>query len=156
MGDPVLNFSHLGAVVERHHNMLRSLGLLKPTPEPSRPAWHFTAGVQKTADEFDDIVSGNGYFGNCSNCGKAVRDIPESSFRDDKLYQLTPEEDAPDPEMHGSPVNLCGSCYVDSDMHEMAHRMPKMFGWHYPGAKVGSCPECDQHAMDEADEDLLP
>ena len=156
----------IGDLLEHHNNILRGLKL---APAPAlRPVRRNELGdmansgltsynsLKKKADEFDDIIKGNNYAGTCSNCGKAVRDIPESSFRDDKLYQLTPEDDAPDPEMHGSPVNLCGSCYVDSDMHEMAHRMPKMFGWHYPGAKTGSCPECDRHAMNEADEDLRP
>lgn len=156
----------IGSLLEHHNNVVRGLALA-PAPE-MRPVRNNELGgmvnsgltshnsVQKRADAFDDIIRGNGYTGTCANCGKAVRDMPESSFRDDKLYQLTPEDDAPDPSMHGDPVNLCGNCYVDADMHSMAHRMPKMFGWHYPGAKPGSCPECDAHLMDQADEDLQP
>jgi len=128
---------------------MKNMRYIKPGYDDSM---HYLNSFLKTADEFDDIIQGNSYSGNCSNCGKAVRHLPESGFRDDKLYHLTPEDDNSD--THGAPVPLCGECYVDPDMHEKAHRMPKMLGWHNKGSQVGKCPECDSEAMDEADEDL--
>lgn len=52
-GAPVAAFTKLGPLVERHHNVLRSVGLMALPPRRKRPAWHFTAAFQDLMDQAD-------------------------------------------------------------------------------------------------------
>lgn len=146
--DHVAKFGTLAQLVRRHGDILKALKIKSSGTRPRMSA------VEKTADEFDNIIRGNNYVGSCDMCGKAVRDIPESSFRDDKLYQVEPRDEAPG--LHGGPINLCGACSVDPDVTYNIRRNYRSFGWHHPGAKIGECSDCDREAMEDADEDLRP
>lgn len=156
---PVANFTEIGPLIERHHNMLRSVGLMALPPKDPRPDWHFTAGVSKQADEFDDIISGAGSAGPCWSCGKATYNYPEgkSIQRDSSVPVSAHEETGGD--MHGPDINLCGDCAGDSDNYHMAvthgSRGPGRI-WHYNDQSVPGCPGCGSHLMDQADEDLRP
>lgn len=142
--DHIAMFGTVPQLLQRHNDLLK---VLKISPKGS--------GTMKTSsDGFDEIIRANDYSGSCDMCGKAVRDIPESSFRDDKLYEVEPEDEAPG--MHGKPVRLCGTCSVDSDVIHNIRKNPKSFGWHHDGAEVGKCQDCDRSIMEEADEDLRP
>lgn len=145
-GDPsaVARFENLSELLNHHRRTLEKLNIIKSKK----------ASMEKQADEFDDIIRGNNYSGNCEMCGKAVRNIPESSFRDDKLYHVFPEDEAPG--MHGKPISLCGECTQNPDVIHNIQKNPKSFGWHHDGAKIGDCPDCDRSMMESADDDLLP
>lgn len=154
MRDPVVNFTNVGSVIERHHNMLRHLKLMAPRP-PEKPKVYM-AGINKRADGFDDIVGGNGFAGPCRSCGKATYNNP-SSFRDDNSYPVMAEDEASD--MHGPDINLCGACASDEDVHRAAVQLGSKGRdrlWHYDDQGVPGCPECESHLMDQADEDLQP
>jgi hypothetical protein len=154
-GTPVANFTRLGPLVERHHNMLRSIGLMDLPPRRKRPAWHFTAA----ADEFDDIIKGNGSAGPCWSCGKATYERPEGrSLQSDSSVPINASEETGG-DMHGPDINLCGDCATDDMNHHMAiihgSRGPNRL-WHWNDQGVSGCPECESHLMDQADEDLRP
>lgn len=55
-GAPVANFTRLGPLVERHHNMLRSIGLMDLPPRRKRPDWHFTASDHYQEDKSRSIL----------------------------------------------------------------------------------------------------
>lgn len=155
---PVANFTEVGPLIERHHNMLRSVGLMALPPKDPRPDWHFTAGLSKKADDFDDIVKANGSAGKCWGCGKATYNYPKGTgFRDDRSSPLRAEEEIPG--MHGKPINLCGRCATDESVYysafDRASHGPDRL-WHYKDQGVKGCPECESHLMDQADEDLRP
>lgn len=159
-GSPVANFTALGPVIERHHNLLRSVGLMRNINPARRPDWHFTAGVKKKADEFDNIVKGNGYAGECEGCGKAT--YLTDGYRDNGSYHMEADEETGG-EMHGPSINLCGTCKNDEGtyfyMRDRGMKGPKRL-WHYNDQGVPGCPECESHSgghlMDQADDDLRP
>jgi hypothetical protein len=158
-GTPVANFTRLGPLVERHHNMLRSIGLMDLPPKRKRPDWHFTANTQKQADEFDNIISGNGAAGPCWSCGKATYNYPEGrSLQSDQSSPVNAHEETGG-EMHGPDINLCGDCATNDMNYHMAvthgSRGPGKV-WHYNDQGVPGCPECQRHLMDQADDDLQP
>lgn len=156
-GSPVATFTSVGPVLERHKNVLRSLGLMDLLPPDPRPAWHFTASHE--ADEFDDIINANGGAGPCWSCGKATYNRPEGrSLRGDSSVPINASEETGG-DMHGPDINLCGDCASDYDNYHMAvthgSRGPGKV-WHWNDQGVSGCPECEAHLMDQADEDLRP
>ncbi len=154
-GSPVANFTSVSPLLERHKNVLRSLGLMALPPREPRPAWHFTAA----ADEFDNIIRGAGSAGPCWSCGKATYDRQEGkSLQSDSSSPISASEETGG-EMHGPDINLCGDCANDPDNYHMAvthgSRGPNKL-WHWNDQSVPGCPECESHLMDQADEDLRP
>lgn len=174
-GSPVANFTSVDPLIERHHNMLRSIGIMPLPPRDPRPAWHSTASVEKYADEFDNILSNNGAAGPCWSCGKATYERPEGrSVRGDSSVPISAHDETGG-EMHGPDINLCGDCAGDYDNYHMAvthgSRGPGRI-WHYNDQSVPGCLGCEEHEdwekggdafnhrasslMNRADEDLQP
>lgn len=156
---PVANFTDVGPLIERHHNVLRSVGLMDLPSRESRPAWQHNSSVVKTADEFDDIVSGAGSAGPCWACGKATYNREEGRSLQSNSSVPLRASDETGGEMHGPDINLCGDCSGDDMNYHMAvthaSRGPNKL-WHWNDQGVRGCPDCEAHLMDQADEDLRP